>query len=224
MGSLSAVVATLLGVVLLLPGDLSAAPGPSPAGIATTQSLLYTRHPASGSATEIISLRIDGPFDAGEKAKVLLAVGEWNHVLNGFVRFDVAAPNGWRPRAWDIRAEKGGSPQAPDPAAGQPLSFTQAGFASLGGKMVVYVDRMGTRDLRGVILHELGHVLGLGHETSGLMSARYSPTTDQCVGRSTAAAIATLRKLPLDGLNWCEPDVPGTNLEVSLLGDRHYPQ
>lgn len=208
--ALSAAIAPLLGVASLVSGDLRAEPGQSLA-IAQVESRHYTRHPASGAAPQVISLRIDGTFDPGERANVLLAVGEWNHVLNGFVRFDIAAPNGGGPRTWDIRAEKGGSPQAPDPSTGQPLSFTQAGFASLGGKMVIYVDRIGTRDLRGIVLHELGHVLGLGHDSSTLMSARYSPNKEQCVDRSTAAAVAALRKLPLDGLNWCEPGVPGAS-------------
>jgi hypothetical protein len=93
----------------------------------------YTRHAPSASAPAVVSLRIVGPFDAEAQAKVMLTIEEWNYVLNGFVRFNIASPGGWQPGAWDIRAEKGGTPQSPDPA-GQPLSFTQAGLASIGGR------------------------------------------------------------------------------------------
>jgi hypothetical protein len=169
----------------------------------------YTRHAPSTSTPEIVTLRIVGPFDAEAEAKVRLAIEEWNYVLNGFVRFDIAAPGAWHAGAWDIRAEKGGSPQSPDPA-GQPLSFTQAGLASIGGRLVIFVDRVGTRDLRGIVLHELGHVLGLGHDTGGnLMSARYSLTAEQCVDKPSVEAIAARRKLPADRLNWCDTDPSG---------------
>jgi Matrixin len=206
----SAVLTSMFDVDICLTVDVaSAAPRNNPeiaqAGMQPAAPRHYTNHPASTAAPEIVTLQIDGSFNANDRAKVLLAVEEWNHALNGYVRFDVASSGGWRPQAWNIRAERGGSPDAPGSPGGQPLSFTQAGFASIGGKMVIYVDRIGTRDLRGIVLHELGHVLGLDHDPRGnLMSARYSSTTGQCVDKPTAETIAAMRKLPLAGLNWCE--------------------
>jgi hypothetical protein len=208
--SFCAVLAPLLGLDICLMSEATdAAPRNNPEiAQAVSQPAAprhYTNHAASTAAPEIVTLQIDGSFNADDRAKVLLAVEEWNHALNGYVRFDVASSDGWRPRAWNIRAERGGSPDAPD-GAGQPLSFTQAGLASIGGKMVIYVDRIGTRDLRGIVLHELGHVLGLDHDPRGnLMSARYSSIAGQCVDEPTAERVAALRKLPLAGLNWCEP-------------------
>jgi len=207
--SFCAVLAPLLGLDICLMSEATDAAPRNTAEIAQAvrqpaAARHYTNHTASTAAPEIVTLQIDGSFNADDRAKVLLAVEEWNHALNGYVRFDVASSGGWRAHAWDIRAERGGSPDAPD-AGGQPLSYTQAGFASIGGKMVIYVDRIGTRDLRGIVLHELGHVLGLDHDPRGnLMSARYSSTTGQCVDKPTAETIAAMRKLPLAGLNWCE--------------------
>ena len=211
--ALSAVVLPLLTLVAgQVFGPVAAQPAAAPetAQAASPETWRrYTRHAPSTSAPEVVTLRIVGPFDAEAEAKVRLAIEEWNHVLNGFVRFNIATSGGWQAGAWDIRAEKGGSPQSPDPA-GQPLSFTQAGLASIGGRLVIFVDRIGTRDLRGIVLHELGHVLGLDHGTGGnLMSARYAPTTEQCVDKAAVEAIAARRKLPADRLNWCEPGPSG---------------
>jgi hypothetical protein len=209
--ALSAVVIPLLTLVageVLDPAAAQPAAAPEVAQAAPPETWRrYTPHAPSTSAPEVVTLRIVGPFDAEAEAKVRLAIEEWNYVLNGFVRFAIAAPGAWQPGAWDIRAEKGGTPQSPDPA-GQPLSFTQAGFASIGGRLVIFVDRIGTRDLRGIVLHELGHVLGLGHDTGGnLMSARYSPTAEQCVDKPAIEVIAARRKLPADRLNWCESEM-----------------
>jgi hypothetical protein len=208
--AISTVLAPLLGLDICLMSDATDAAPRNNAEIAQDQRpptapRRYTNHAASTAAPEIVTLQIDSSFNSNDKAKVFLAVEEWNHALNGYVRFDVASSGGWRPHAWDIRAERGGSPDTGGPG-GQPLSFTQAGLASIGGRMVIYVDRLGTRDLRGIVLHELGHVLGLDHDPRGnLMSARYSATAEQCVDKATAERIAASRKLPLDGLNWCEP-------------------
>ena len=73
--------------------------------------------------------------------------------------------------------------------------------------MIVYVDRIGTRDLGGVVMHELGHVLGVGHGEKGLMAAHYHPTDQQCVDKATIAAVAAQRRLAVDQLNWCETNV-----------------
>ena len=70
--------------------------------------------------------------------------------------------------------------------------------------MIVYLDRIGTRDLGSVMMHELGHVLGVGHADKGLMATHYHPVDQQCVDKATVAAVAAKRQLPADKLNWCE--------------------
>lgn len=181
---------------------------PAPANAQTERRAIsirpYTRHPPIGGATKVVPVAVDAAFNADERVSIVRAINEWNLALNGVMRFDVVLSGGGI-EAWTVRAQRDGSPQASNPAEGQPLSSTQAGFLSMGGRVVLHLDRIGTRDLRGVMLHELGHVLGLGHDPTGnLMSARYSPTTDQCVDRPTAELIAVRHNVPLAALNWCE--------------------
>jgi predicted Zn-dependent protease len=143
-------------------------------------------------------------FSLHERAKILRAVNEWNVVLNGFVRFEIMpagndATSGAH-QHWVITSKQGGQSTglATTLAATSPV-------ADVGGLMVIYVERIGRRDLGGVVMHELGHVLGLGHSSKGgLMAARYHATSQQCVDRATVEAVAAKRGLPMARLNWCE--------------------
>jgi hypothetical protein len=73
-----------------------------------------------------------------------------------------------------------------------------------GGLVVVYADSFRGVPLDRVMLHELGHVLGLPRNGgSYLMSPNYSPSDYACIDRATVEAVAALRNLPLNELNWC---------------------
>ncbi len=157
---------------------------------------------------EIVQIDIDEQFNLYDRAKILRAVNEWNHVLNGFVRLDIATKTDGRPMAdqpltwWVVlaRADKPGS----SALFGNALALTYP-LRGIGGMVIVYVDRLGKRDLASVMRHELGHVLGLGHDPHGrLMSIRYTENNQECVDKAAAEAIAANRKLRVTDLNWCE--------------------
>jgi hypothetical protein len=163
----------------------------------------YTTHRAATAKPEIVRIDIDERFDAYDRAKILRAVNEWNHVLNGFVRLDIApmiegGPTADRSQSWKVVPAPRGELFSNALAVTYPLHRA-------GGMVIVYVDRLGGHDLVGVMRHELGHVLGLGHDpNSRLMSPRYMASNQQCIDRTAAEAIAANRKLPVAELNWCE--------------------
>jgi len=105
-----------------------------------------------------VRIDIDERFDAYNRAKILRAVNEWNHVLNGFVRFDIdpAADHG---QVWVIVPERGGRPPpVRGMIVGHALAATQP-VAPIGGIVIVYVDRVRGYDLASVMRHELWHAV-----------------------------------------------------------------
>jgi hypothetical protein len=167
----------------------------------------YTTHRTATAKPEIVRIAIDDQFDTYQRAKILRAVNEWNHVLNGSVRFDID-PAADKEPVWLIVPVLGGRPPpVRGTIFGHALAATQA-VQPLGGVVIVYVDRVRGYDLASVMRHELGHVLGLGHDPNGrLMSPRYTVRNQQCIDLAAAEAIAANRKLPVAELNWCEEPI-----------------
>ena len=165
------------------------------------------------TAVEVIPVRIDVQFSAAERAKILEAVRHWNHVLNGQIRFDVAAQpynvNGpAAPTArntWTV-ARVSGTGVSPIPGRGPGLgTLAQAQELTNGGGMVVvFADKVGNRDLGQIMLHEMGHVLGLGHDNAGrLMSPHYAGNAQQCIDKGAVQAVARVKGLAFGAMNWC---------------------
>ena len=140
-------------------------------------------------------------------------------MLNGFVRLDIGpvlnddAPSASRTQSWAIVPARAGRPP-PGTGSGfsHALAVTQP-VRPVGGIVIVYVDRLNGGDLVAVMRHELGHVLGLGHDPHGrLMSSHYMRRHQQCIDRAAAQAIAASRSLPAGELNWCEAYQPRQRL------------
>lgn len=146
----------------------------------------------------VVRMTLVGAFSDDQRAKILRAVNEWNVALNGEMRFELQT-DATRPAIWAVIAVSH-SPYRNGP---EPLGLTMP-FPAGGGLMLLYLDRLGGRDIGAVMRHELGHVLGLKHDVSGrLMAAAYNPHDQKCVDYPALAQVAELHSLVLRELKWC---------------------
>jgi hypothetical protein len=146
----------------------------------------------------IVPVIMVGPFSGDQQASIRQAADEWNRTLNGHIRFEIQ-PVTREPKVGAVTAVL----KSPVNNKSEELATTTT-LQTGGGLVLVYLDRLGSRNLDGIMLHEFGHVLGLQHEgTRGLMAATYNPYDQKCVDHAAAAQAARLYNLPLQDLKWC---------------------
>ena len=169
---------------------------------------LYTRHASTSVRPRTILLSVIPDFSAEHRAAILLAAAEWNLVLNGPIRFvagssddplSLASAAPGRETVLILKAAGGISYNRPGP---EPVALTL--MTGEGGMMMIYTERLSQLELKRVVLHEIGHVLHLGHDTkSRLMYPRYFGDYQKCVDEMTAGMVSAVSRIPLQELNWC---------------------
>lgn len=160
-----------------------------------------------------IPITLDVSFDKRDELDISAAIAQWNYVLNGWVYLHVVGHifidanelskhhDGWlfvNALSTDrvvIDADK---------------TMTEPGFWMLafvnyigGDKLFMVKERFDQEDFLGLMLHEIGHLLGAKHIKSGLMQPHFDRYSCQCIDKETAEQIAAHEKLPSTTLNYC---------------------
>lgn len=204
----------LVALIALLMG-CSAAPVKTSVPKADGLGFTYTHNePSKESFVPVENpVWISAAFTQDEKDILKAAMTEWNMSLNGYYEFTLMSEN-YMPRD-EGPAEKyiadtyigllitRISPADADEAVGEGVLAWVDGLRGHG--MHVVADRMGTRRMKTVMLHEFGHVVGIGHVLiKGALMAPGYPYNAPCIDKVTVLQVGAMRpEWNWRNLNWC---------------------
>lgn len=158
-----------------------------------------TAAPNPALVGEVYPVYIDQEFTAAEKAAIAAALVEWNTALNGARTYVVASDQFQMEQSVISQVMTTGqgllilrNKRTDYDHAGDEMDGVLAFVPGLGVPFVhVIDDAIGTRNLKAIVAHEIGHTLGIPHVplTGSLMNPSY-PFGLDCVDKETLQALS----------------------------------
>lgn len=156
---------------------------------------------------------IDKNFGSADQLSIANAVDQWNYALNGHLKlvivdhtFDMQDDRlraAIKRDAFLILRINSSNPLIPTV---EPQHWALGFTPSLGNHWVYLVrDRLENEDVEFITMHEIGHALGAGHTSSGLMYKEYSPDTYRCIDFLAVQQVARYQHWDVATLNYCQP-------------------
>jgi Matrixin len=178
---------------------------------------MWSYHDATAPAIyhpTIIPVWVDRDFKQSDREAIAKATDEWNFVLNGQVKlvfsgyfqsdkeamelFEGALKTGLGIIITNSTSED----LDDDGELNGVLAFIPGTMAH---HMTVVKDHIGNRELKDIVLHEFGHMLGADHTMfSSLMYPAYSNKQYPCVDKATAMQVAEVLDLNIETLRYCK--------------------
>jgi hypothetical protein len=166
---------------------------------------------------DVVPVYIDAEFTLDQKASIIFAVNDWNWTLNGYRQYVIEDVSFRYEQSVLRRVVDTGQGLIVAIADGKDWSNVPenalAWVDDLGDPVVhVVVDRLGSRDLKTIMMHEMGHTLGVGHAgiRRSLMAGSY-PDQPNCIDRLTVQMLASTRygrfyHWSFNHMNYCVPE------------------
>lgn len=170
---------------------------------------IYTaKAPVSETKRPEIPVWVDHTFGEVDRLAIDDAINTWNFVLNGNRKLRVVS---W---SFNMQPSEILDANQSDGLLILKISKTDqrvwpgdlAWVDHIGGRVVYVVREHLPRgeDLKPVMLHELGHILGAEHRNGdNLMNPKFDRHMYQCVDEQTAGQVARKQFILLDDMNFC---------------------
>ena len=148
---------------------------------------------------------VDQRFTEVELVEIKEGIHEWDYVLNGNIEFRYGGRHNMEDwvlsemnfgRGVLINKVSEDCPYIPM-INGRVLAF------AISRTISVIEGRVSFLEMRGVILHEIGHVLGLGHFGDSVMKSSYDWHMHYCISRDVILEIHKLWGFDMKSLNYC---------------------
>jgi hypothetical protein len=163
--------------------------------------------------SKVIPIWIDTRFSKEDGKNIKEGLSQWELALNGYIKFNIVstkfnmedaplklANNG---KAWIFIKIDSSNPilKTSKVFTNLTLSFTD----DLGGHYVYMIrDRFDDNWTKGLVMHEVGHLLGAADDHGNdLMNATYHLEDTECIDKTTLTQVANYQHLPIQNLNYC---------------------
>lgn len=167
-----------------------------------------------------IPIWIDSGFSDKEMDEIMLGVGEWNKSLNGQMVLEVekerflglAGGAGLVKKA--VISNLGWVMIKVGEEEAEEMEVSPQVLAFVTGKdkhfLIVLGERIGTRSLKEIAMHEMGHLLGADHlEVNGLMYPTNSVHQVNCIDKVSMLQVAGMWDLDSSKMTYCStPEFP----------------
>jgi Matrixin len=162
-----------------------------------------------------IPVYVDKNFGEEDKIAIDDALEDWNYVLSGYIVFEVKSygfdldveeiKEAYRENGLMIMKVDSSVGFIPV-AGGGDKTVAWADAVGVGHKIYMVRDRIGkSGELKELVMHELGHILGAGHidGEDSLMRSVYVHQDSRCVDEWTVRKVAEYQGLEYRNLNHC---------------------
>lgn len=160
--------------------------------------------------TDVVPIYIDILFNEKEMGIIEVGIIQWNYTLNGYRKMEIVSKD------FDMSIERikeaedrGGyiilkigkeSILIKEEAGSKTLGFTNG----IGGnKLYLIPENMNEGEMYGVVLHEVGHLLGARHNEEGLMSPNYNKLGFRCIDKGAVRSVGEHFGYEWGRMNYC---------------------
>tara|TARA_R110000868_G_scaffold67046_3_gene199232 strand:+ start:199 stop:747 length:549 start_codon:yes stop_codon:yes gene_type:complete len=162
------------------------------------------RYPINENKTEI-NIYIDKEFNKEEVVEIRRGIEEWNYAMSGAVVLSVVSEefnmevSTIKEGGWFILKTDSIRKSREDSVGHYVLGYVN----KIGGSYLSIVSDRVRYNLKMIVMHEIGHLLGIRHTDSGLMLSEFVWDEFKCIDKVTMKEFGKIYRINLDRLRYC---------------------